>query len=351
MTRTNPSQIFSASWAARTAGAELDGDDIEGLKSIQGLESAGPHDVTFLTHPKYNELASKTASLVLIALERPVGFTGTVLKTQNPYLAVATLANALLDEPEPAQRSPHARIHETAVIGNNVSVGDLAYIGPNARIGDDVRIEATAYVGSHAVVGKGAHLHPGAKVLDRCTIGERVILQAGAIVGSDGFGYAPDEHGVRHKIPQIGIVVLEDDVELGANTTVDRATFGETRIGRGTKLDNLVQIGHNVQTGQDCVIVAQSGVAGSTTLGSRVIAGAQSGISGHVQVSDDVVLTARAGIIKSTPAPGIWSGFPSMKHNDWLRYSAGRSKQQMYRAELRKLAKRIEALEGPDDDS
>lgn len=350
MSRTRPSQCFSASWAAKKVGAELDGPDVQGLQGIQGLENAGTQDVTFLTHAKYDELASKTSAKVLIALERPSGFDGTVIKTPNPYLALATLANALLEPPTPNEISALACVHETAVIGANVSIGDMAYVGPYARIGNDARIAATAFVGRHAIVGRHSYLHPGAKILDRCTVGDRVILQAGAIVGSDGFGYAPDEHGVRHKIPQIGTVVLEDDVELGANTTVDRATFGETRIGRGTKLDNLVQIGHNVQTGRDCVIVAQSGVAGSTTLGARVIAGAQSGITGHIRVADDVILSARAGLTKSTNDSGVWSGFPSMRHNDWLRYSASRSQQQAYRTALRQLAKRIDALESSDDE-
>ena len=161
------------------------------------------------------------------------------------------------------------------------------------------------------IIGENVEIHPGAKVLERCQIGNGVILQAGAVIGSDGFGYAPDDEGVRHKIPQVGIVVLEDDVEIGANATIDRATFGETRIGKGTKVDNLVQIAHNVVTGKDCVIVSQSGIAGSTKLGDRVIAGAQVGIVGHIEVANDVMLGARAALTKTIKSPGVFSGTPS----------------------------------------
>ena len=218
---------------------------------------------------------------------------------------MATLAKALISPPIPVGISPEASIDPQASLGMEVAVAPLARIEQGATIGSGTVIHSQAFIGRDAVIGENVEIHPGAKVLERCQIGNGVILQAGAVIGSDGFGYAPDDEGVRHKIPQVGIVVLEDDVEIGANATIDRATFGETRIGKGTKVDNLVQIAHNVVTGKDCVIVSQSGIAGSTKLGDRVIAGAQVGIVGHIEVANDVMLGARAALTKTIKSPGV----------------------------------------------
>ena len=329
---------FSSDWAAEQLGAQIDGPLVEGLTGLKGLDEATRDDVSFLANPKYESQAATTRARVLIAASRPKGYTGTVLVTPLPYLAMAQLAKALLNPPRQATISPQAVVDPSATIGPNVHIEALAFVGPGAVIGAGSTLHGQSYVGHHAKLGQECELHPGAKVLERCELGARVILQAGAVIGSDGFGYAPDDNGVRHKIPQVGIVHLEDDVEVGANTTVDRATFGATKIGRGTKIDNLVQIAHNVITGEDCVIVSQSGVAGSSTLGNRVIAGAQVGIVGHIQVADDVMLGARAGLTKSVTEKTVMSGTPAIPHRDWLRFSA-------LRTELPSIRRRVKAIE------
>ena len=343
MTVDTSSKSFTSHWAAELIGAQVDGPEVNDLQGLKGLEEATAQDITFLANSKYEAFVAKTKARVLIAERRPAGFTGTVLISKLPYLAMGKLAKALLSPSVEPSISPEAFIDPTATLGQQVHVDPLAYIGPGAIVGDGTTVHSQSYIGPRAKIGHSCELHPGAKVLERCELGNNVILQPGAIIGSDGFGYAPDENGVRHKIPQVGIVVLEDDVEVGANTTVDRATFGATRIGAGTKLDNLVQIAHNVVTGKDCVIVSQSGIAGSTTLGDRVIAGAQVGVVGHISIADDVMLGARAALTKSVHEKTVLSGTPAIPHRDWLRYSA-------LRTELPSLKRRIKALEKLNDE-
>ena len=210
-------------------------------------------------------------------------------------------------------------------------------------------VEPGCYIGNGVKIGRHCHLHAGTKILDSCLLGDRVIIQAGAVIGSDGFGYAPDSSGVRHKIPQVGIVELEDDVEIGANTTIDRATFGVTKIGRGTKIDNLVQIAHNVTTGENCVIVSQSGIAGSSSIGDRVILGARSGIVGHLKIGDDMVFAGRAGVTAAPEKPGIYSGTPAIPHKEWLKMVVTQPKLPELRRKIIKLEKLFDEIS--DDNS
>ena len=339
MTSSDSSTAFTSRWVAELVGAKADGPEVEGLVGLKGLDEATARDVTFLANPKYEAMAAQTHARVLLAQARPTGYTGTVLLCELPYLAMATLAKALISPSIPANISPEASIDPTACLGTEVTVAPLARIDQGATIGSGTIIHSQAFIGRDAVIGENVEIHPGAKVLERCHVGNGVILQAGAVIGSDGFGYAPDDEGVRHKIPQVGIVVLEDHVEIGANTTIDRATFGETRVGKGTKVDNLVQIAHNVVTGKDCVIVSQSGIAGSTKLGDRVIAGAQVGIVGHIEVANDVMLGARAALTKTIKSPGVFSGTPAMPHREWLKYSALRGELPSIRRTLKELSK------------
>jgi UDP-3-O-[3-hydroxymyristoyl] glucosamine N-acyltransferase len=344
-------KTFSSQWAADTVGAQMDGPLVDGLTGLKGLDEATPTDVTFLANPKYEAQVESTKAQVLIAAKRPTGFKGTVLLADLPYLAMATLAKALLSSPITPSISPAAHIDGTAKIGANVHIEALAYVGPGAVIGDNTSLSSQSHIGANAKVGQGCFLHPGSKVLERCELGDGVILQAGAIIGSDGFGYAPDASGKRHKIPQVGTVILGDNVEVGANATIDRATFGATHIGEGTKIDNLVQIAHNVVTGKDCIIVSQSGIAGSTSLGDRVIAGAQVGIVGHINVADDVMLGARAALTKSVSERSVLSGTPAIPHRDWLRYSALRTELPTIRRKVRALEKALSSDKDPKESS
>jgi len=259
------------------------------------------------------------------------------LVCSDPYLAMAKISQAFYPAP-----IFEAGIHETAFVSETANVDPTAYVGPNAvvmhgaTVGPGSVIQAQVYVGNGCTVGSDVRIYPGVRILNRTTLGDRVTLHSGAVIGSDGFGFAPDESGTRHKVPQVGTVHIEDDCEIGANSTIDRATLGVTRIGAGTKLDNLVQIAHNVELGQHCIMASQSGIAGSTKLGNKVIMGAQSGVTGHVSVCDNTMLAGRSGVISDITKPGIYSGFPSMEHRTWLKYKAQRSKM----SELRRTVKR-----------
>lgn len=330
------------SLAALVGGAVV-GDGSHTIVDVADLASAGPGHLSFLANPKYVDLAKTTQASAILVKEMVPEALATQIICQDPYFALATIATHLHPAPSyaagieaGAHVSSEATLHPTATVRVGAVVEAFAEVGANAVIG------AGSYVGPRAKIGQSTLLHPGVRVLERCEVGSHCILHSGVVLGSDGFGYAPDAQGKRHKIPQVGIVVLEDDVEIGANTTVDRATFGTTRVGRGTKIDNLVQIAHNVVLGEHCVIVSQTGIAGSTKLGKRVIVGAQGGIVGHITIEDDVMLGARAGVASSIAERGIYSGTPIVPHRQWL-------KQSVAIKSLPELLKRVQKLENALD--
>jgi UDP-3-O-[3-hydroxymyristoyl] glucosamine N-acyltransferase len=328
-------------------GGTVIGDAAREVCGVADLGSAGPEHLSFLANPKYQSAFAATragAVLVAKAIDNPHT---TLLVCGDPYLALAKLANAFYP---PKQYAPGveagAFVVAGAIVEPTATIRVGAVVDSGARVGARTVIGPGAYVGCDAVVGADCLLHPGARVLTRCRLGDRVILKPGAVIGSDGFGYAPDASGHRHKIPQLGTVVLEDDVEIGANTTVDRATFGETRIGTGTKIDNLVQIAHNVVLGEDCVIVSQSGIAGSTKLGKHVVMGGQGGVVGHIHITDGVMLGARTGVANSIDTPGIYSGSPAIPHRQWLKVAVAQQSVPELRAKVRELERRLAELEG-----
>lgn len=331
---------------AALVGGEVIGDaDLE-IRDVSDLAGAGPEQISFLSNPRYlTQFAATAAGAVLVkeAVEpRPC----TLIVCDDPYLAMARIARQLHPAPVwPPGIEPGASVHPEAQIDPTATVRTGAVVDAGAVVGPRTLVGPTCYVGVDAAIGADVMLHAGAKVLDRCVVDDRAILQAGAVVGSDGFGYAPGANGRRHKIPQVGIVHICEDVELGANTTVDRATFGVTRVGHGTKIDNLVQIAHNVVTGKDCVIVSQSGIAGSTTLGDRVIIGAQVGIVGHITVTDDVMLGARSGVPNDIEKSGIYSGLPILPHRQWLKVAVAQASLPELRRRVRELEKRLDALD------
>lgn len=314
------------------------GDAERPIDGVADLASAGPTDITFLANPKYAGLVPGTHAGALIVAQQ-VEAPCPQIVVGNPYLAMQTIAVRLF--PAPAYEAgvePGAFVHASAEVHPTAVVRAGAVVDRNAKVGARSIVQSQVYVGADASVGEDCLLHPGAKIMHRCIVGDRVILQPNCVIGSDGFGYAPDATGKRHKIPQVGIVVLEDDVEVGASTTIDRATFGKTRIGAGTKIDNLVQVAHNVTTGKDCVFVSQSGIAGSTTVGDRVIMGAQAGVVGHIKITDDVMLAARAGVPNNIKASGVYSGAPIQAHADWVKTVA-------VIATLPELRRRVRELE------
>ncbi len=325
------------------------GDASREISSVADLASAGPRDITFLANPKYAALVASTRAGALIVIKALEQAPCPQIVAANPYLAMAAIAQTLFPAPKyaagvdaKASVHPEARVDATAVIRAG------AVVDKNATIGPRTIVDAQAFVGAGASVGADCHLHPGAKVLHRCTLGDRVILQANAVIGSDGFGYAPDASGKRHKIPQVGIVAIEDDVEIGASTTIDRATFGTTRIGRGSKIDNLVQIAHNVTIGQDCVIVSQSGIAGSSSLGDRVVMGAQVGVVGHIAIASDVQLAARSGV-SGKLAAGVYGGAPTQSYKKWVKSTAALALLPELRKRVRELERRVLGMSSAED--
>lgn len=335
---------------AAGVGGEVRGDGALMIHDVAPLDEARPHELSFLANPKYRDKALASAAGALLVSEPLDGFEGALVLCESPYLALAKIASEL----HPPRRYP-PRIHAGAHVDPAASVDASASVQAGAVVEEDARIGPGAVVGANCVVGRGAvvheHavMHPGSLLLDRCELGPRAILQPGAVVGSDGFGYAPDAQGKRTKIPQVGVVIVEADAEIGANTTIDRATFGRTVIGKGSKIDNLVQVAHNVRTGQDCVIVAQSGVAGSSTLGDRVVMGAQTGMVGHIHLGDDVTLAARAAAAEDLSA-GVYGGVPAVPHRDWLKFTVALPKVPELRRRLRQVEKKLEALLGADED-
>ena len=315
---------------AGDAGAELDG--------VAPLDRATGRDLSFLSNPKYREAARLSGAGAILAAS-PEGLEGrTILIHANPY---AALARALALFHPPKQYRPGA--HPSAVIGEGCSIDSSAHIGPGVVIGEGCAVGASSVLGAGVVVGdrckigERCHLYPNVVLYDGTELQDGVILHAGCVVGSDGFGYA--QEGGRHvKVPQVGRVVIESDVELGANTTVDRGALEETRIGKGTKIDNLVQVGHNVRIGPGCILVAQSGISGSTSLGANVVIAGQSGAVGHIKIGDRAKVGAKSAVTKDVPPDGFVTGHPAQDHRLWL-------KERAMVGRLEQMASRIKALE------
>ena len=330
---------------ARRLGAELVGAADAEVCSVATLDAAGPGDVSFLANPKYRPLLEATRAGAVIVGPRDRVEGRNLLVASDPYLAFARAVTLLhpVDHPRRGVEAG-AWVHATARLGDEVTALAGATVEEGAAVGDRTVLYPGAYVGRGARVGDDCVLYPNAVVREGCVLGDRVILQPGCVVGSDGFGYARQE-GRHLKIPQVGIVVLEDDVEVGAGTTIDRAALGETRIGRGTKIDNLVQIAHNVTVGQDCLLVAQVGVSGSTRVGNRVILAGQVGVVGHISIGDGAVVGAQSGVGADLPAGATVSGSPAFDHRDWLRAQASLRKLPELRHKIQELERRLASLE------
>jgi len=317
------------------------GGDVE-ISRVAGIDEAGPGDLTFVSNRKYvSHIKSTRASAIILGDDiLPVGIPS--LRTEDPYLAFARALEIFF-----APLRPEPGIHPAAMIAEDVSVGSDASIGAYAVIGKGCTIGAGVAIYPHAVlypgvsVGNHSVLHSQVIVREGCVIGSRVILQNGVVIGSDGFGFAPTKDGSFYKICQTGRVIIEDDVEVGANTTIDRAAVGDTVIRRGAKLDNLVQVGHGAQVGEDCVLAAQVGLAGSTRLGKGVWVGGQVGFAGHLEVGDKAVITAQSGTSHDVPAGAVMSGSPAFENADWLRSTSVFSKLPQLVRKVRDLEKEI----------
>ncbi|MCB1118638.1 MAG: UDP-3-O-(3-hydroxymyristoyl)glucosamine N-acyltransferase [Chlamydiia bacterium] len=304
---------------AELTGAELIGDPDHTVSAVADLESATATTITFLANPRYLPLLSNTAAgAILVAPDTKQVPGKNYLLHPSPSEAFQKLIETFLQD----QRLPSAfaGIHPTAIIHPSATIGENVTIGPYTVIDQQVTIGSHTTIGSHVAIGPGCHigehclLHPHTTLREHCTLGNRVVIQPGAVIGSCGFGYTTDAKGKHTQLAQLGTVILEDDVDVGANTTIDRGRFQPTRIGAGTKIDNQVQIAHGVTTGRDNLIIAQTGVAGSTHLGNNVTLAAQVGIAGHLRLTDRVIVAARGGVTKSLSKPGVYSGAPAQPH-------------------------------------
>ena len=311
------------------------------ITAVAGIEHAGPGQLTFVSNPKYNAAAKTTkASAVIVAEDFPAISTG-MLRSQNPYLAWAKAIGLFYQPPRYAPGiHPTAVVHPTAKLGKNAHIGPYVVIDEDVVIGDNAVLLAHVVIYRGVTIGNNFFAHAHAVVREFCQLGDNVLLQNGAIVGSDGFGFAKDDAGRWHKIVQSGNVVVESDVELQANTCIDRASIGETRIGRGTKIDNLVQVGHSCTIGHDTLLFSQVGLAGTTEVGNNVILAGQVGVSGHVKIGDGAIAIAQSGIPHDVPAGAMVSGAPAIDHKLWLRCCAAYAKLPEIAKAVRKLAER-----------
>ena len=324
---------------AALVGGRLEGDAELVIHGVAGIREAQPGEITFVANSKYEEFVAATRASALLAAPG-LHATLPLIRTDNPYFAYFQVLNLFAGD----QTARYARgIHPQAVVdasarlGTGVSIGPFCHISAGVVIGDGTTLVSNVFVGERAQLGARCLIYSHVTIREECSLGDRVILQPGVVIGSDGFGYAR-QGAVYHKVPQVGCVVIEDDVEIGANSCVDRATTGETRIKRGTKIDNLVQVAHNVVIGENSALAAQVGISGSTEVGSSVSMGGQAGVGGHLTIGDRVMVGGQSGVTKSVPADTMVSGYPAREH------SAAR-KLYAYFALLPELFKRVKDIE------
>ncbi len=333
---------FSAEAIAQFLGGEVVGDPATTVGEFARIEEGRAGALSFLANPKYEHHLYTTGSSVVIVgsdfvPSAPVA--ATLVKVPDAYAAFAKLLRLYQEsKPRPVGVSERASVAPDAVLGEGCHVGDFAVVESGARLGDGVAVYAQSYVGRGVKIGDGATVHAGVKIYEGCVVGARVVVHAGAVIGADGFGFAPGDDGEFGKIPQIGNVVIEDDVEIGANTCIDRATMGSTILRRGVKLDNLIQVGHNVEIGENTVAAAQVGMAGSTKIGRGCMLGGQVGLAGHLTLGDGVKMGAQSGLDHDVPAGGVMLGTPALPgirfHRSWAVFRA-----------LPELSLRVAALE------
>lgn len=328
---------------------ELVGGDYRGprdrrVTGVAPLADAAEQHISFLSNPKYADLLGSTrAAAILVAIDL-AGENDRWIRVKNPYYAMATVVAKWFDErPMPRGISPLASIDSTARLGRNLGVGPFTSIGAHCTIEDDVRIFGNVTIEPYTTVGAGTIIYPQVSIYHRTTIGKRCIIHSGVVIGSDGYGFAT-EAGRHHKIPQIGIVRIEDDVEIGSGTTIDRAALGETVIGEGTKIDNLVQIGHNVKVGKHCLLVSQVGIAGSTELGDYVVLAGQVGVAGHLRIGAGAQVMAKSAVLNDVPEKMRVQGNPAVP---WREFS----RREILSRRLPELAQRVKDLENETTES
>jgi UDP-3-O-[3-hydroxymyristoyl] glucosamine N-acyltransferase len=331
---------------AAMVDGEVVGDGRVVIRGFAPLETAGPEDLSFLAKGgKADRLADCRAGAVLVPLAFTTTCPAALIRVGDPYLASAIIHTFFLDRPFVAKGvHPRAWVGEECRLGEAVSIAPLAVLGDRVSLGERVTIEAGAVVGDDVQIGDDSTIHANVTIYPGCTIGCRVRIHAGAVIGSDGYGYATNQRGEHLKRPQTGTVKIDDDVEIGAGSCIDRGAYGVTRIGEGTKIDNLVQIGHNVQIGPHCLVVAQVGLAGSTRLGRNVVMGGQSASAGHLTIGDQTMVAARGGVHTDLAAKSVVGGAPALPIRHWAKCSAVFARLPELQSMVRKHDKALSGL-------
>ena len=333
---------------AERLGCGLDGDDAIEIERVSGIEHAQPGDLTFLANARYHpHLATTRASAVIVAAATPRAPEGPAfLRSDHPALAFARAIGLFRAAPRPAPGVDRASsIAPDATLGSDVSIGPFVTVGAAASVGARTIVYPNVVIASGAVIGEDCVIHSHVSIRERVRIGRRVILHDGAVVGSDGFGFVRQADGTHFKIPQLADVVIEDDVEIGANTTIDRPAVGETRIAAGAKIDNLVQIAHGVTIGRRVLLASQVGIAGSTVIEDDVVLAGQVGIAGHIRIGKGVVATAQTGVPNSVEPGTVISGYPAIPNREWLKSSAVFRQLPELRKRVADLEERLKELE------
>lgn len=331
---------------AKLVDGKVVGDGKVLITGVSGIREAAEGDITFLANPKYSSLMDKTRAAAIITSADAQNTSKPVIVTENPSLAFAKIISMFMpdDAAHPQGIDYTVVMGKNVTLGKDVALGPYVVIGDNVSIGDNTIIYAGCFIGHHTRIGPNTLVYPHVSIRERVSIGSRVIIHSGTVIGSDGFGFATIK-GSHHKIPQVGIVEIGDDVEIGANVTIDRARFDKTVIGRGTKIDNLVQIAHNVVIGENSLIVAQVGISGSTILGNNVTLAGQVGLVGHITVGNNAIVTAQSGVAKSVPADTMFSGTPARPFMTSQRANASMQNLPKLFEIVKDLKKRIEELE------
>lgn len=325
-------------------GGEVSGDGDLIISGVSGIAEANEGDITFIANPKYMEYITKTEASAIIVSPEIQFDKKPLVKVDNPYLAFASVV-ALMTETvrDLFGISDKAHVHPDAKIHSKTAIYPLAYVGKGAKVKEGTVVYPGVYIGDGAMVGRDSILYPNVTVMDRCVIGDRVTVHSGTVIGSDGFGFAHE--GTKHvKFPQVGIVRIDDDVEIGSNCSIDRAAMGATWIKSNVIMDNLIQIGHNVVIEEGSIIIAQVGISGSTKIGKNVILSGQAGLVGHIKIGDGVFVTAKAGIPKDIPPGEVVSGYPAMPHRKWLKAMGAVSKLPEMRKEFERLKRDVDKL-------
>ena len=333
---------------AKLIGGRVVGDGDVLITGASGIREATEGDITFLSNPKYSSLMDKTrASSIVTSTETDAQkINKPVILIDNPSLAFVKIISMFTPEEagHPKAIDFTAVVGKNVILGRDVAIGAYSVIADDVEIGDNTIIYAGCYIGHHTKIGNNTLIYPHVSIRERINIGNRVVIHSGSVIGSDGFGFATIK-GAHHKIPQVGTVEIGDDVEIGANVTIDRARFDKTIIGRGTKIDNLVQIAHNVVIGENSLIVAQVGISGSTIIGNNVTLGGQAGLVGHINIGDNAIVTAQSGVAKSVPKDTMVSGYPARPYMTTQRVNASLQNLPKLFDLVKELKKKIDSLE------